>query len=212
MARKTAGVKPEKPVNNPPDPDTFAGILNATREELTAVENLFSQTFAVAKKMNPQILIGAEDLEAFYRQNMWPLLDKMREIAGEETSSYEKAEGLHAQAFVLLGDAYMKAEHFKRAAGMYDTALALASTNASLADRCFKALSEAQKYFVQDSEDEQPFLSAETDQTPSESGVAEEDAPDETHEKKIIGGVTGWLILGSLFLVIFLLIMLLLLN
>lgn len=90
---------------------------------------------------------AADEAEELYKRGMWPLLSKLKEMAGDGSFVYIAACEFHSRAILSLGDLCMWAERYERAIGMYNTALALSSKNEELNGRCQKAIAIAKIAF-----------------------------------------------------------------
>lgn len=90
---------------------------------------------------------AADEAEELYKRGMWPMLSKLKEIAGEDSFIYIASCEFHSRAVLSLGDLCMWAERYERAIGMYNTALALSSKNEDLNNRCQKAIKVAKIAF-----------------------------------------------------------------
>ncbi len=82
----------------------------------------------------------ADQAEKLYRQNMWPLLEKVKKISGDNSATYIFICKLHAKTLFSLGEICMWASSFKKAIGMYNTALALACEDTEIINNCNKSL------------------------------------------------------------------------
>ena len=129
------------PANIESNPDGIFDITKERYEEFDkfVVEHLNNQAASLNTKNQ-----AADKAEELYKRGMWPLLGKLKTLVGETSVIYVTACELHAKAVFSLGDICVWAERYERAIGMYNTALALSSSNYELTLRCAKAIEAAQ--------------------------------------------------------------------
>ncbi len=170
-------------VMQPEDLDTMiASTHNYFSEFKNFVNDRINQTEAdLSYKGNT-----ADRAEDLYRHGMWPLLGKIKDVAGENSFAYTAACELHAMAVFSLGDLFMWAERYERALGMYNTALALSGKNTELTEKCSKALA---------------FTRDVIEQVKTKAGIAAKGKTDEPEAVKVFSylEVVKWIMVGVLF-------------